>query len=91
MSLIYIPLIVIAVLVALNILMFCLFNSVMKDKKKLENEINRVQDDLEYYINLEKIKKEGVENYNEKSKDLHSGDVHSRNATAADILRSHKN
>lgn len=91
MTVFLVMVVVIVVLLLFLVLAICACLGQRKEKIRLGKEIERMQGDLDYYLGLERIKKEGLEKYNEKSKELHSGDVHGRNSAAATILRNGKN
>lgn len=88
MSLIGVFVILILISLIANIVVINLYNSLKKEKLRLDGEIIKARSDLDFYIEVNKIKKEVLKNNEEEEKKLNSGDNHSRNSAAADILQN---
>lgn len=89
MNLITVLIILILISLVSNVIIIKLYNSLKKEKLKVDSEIIKARSDLDFYIEVNKIKKEVLKN-NEEKKRLNSGDNHSRNSAAADILQNNK-
>lgn len=90
MSLIVVLLILILISLIANVVTINLYNSLKKEKLRVDSEIIKARSDLDYYMEVNKIKKEVLKNNEDEKKKLNSGDNHSRNSAAADILRNNK-
>ncbi len=90
MSVITVLIILILISLVANVVTINLYNSLKKEKLKVDSEIIKVRSDLDFYIEVNKIKKEVLKNNEDEKKRLNSGDNHSRNSAAADILQNNK-
>lgn len=90
MSVITVLIILILISLVANVVTINLYNSLKKEKLKVDSEIIKVRSDLDFYFEVNKIKKEVLKNNEDEKKRLNSGDNHSRNSCAADILRNNK-
>ena len=90
MSVITVFIILILISLIANVVTINLYNSLKKEKLRVDSEIIKARSDLDFYIEVNKIKKEVLKNNEDEKKKLNSGDNHSRNSAAADILRNNK-
>ena len=90
MSVITVLIILILISLIVNVIIINLYNSLKKEKLRVDSEIIKARSDLDYYMEVNKIKKEVLKNNEDEKKKLNSGDNHSRNSAAADILRNNK-
>ena len=90
MSEITVLIILILISLVANVVTINLYNSLKKEKLKVDSEIIKARSDLDFYIEVNKIKKEVLKNNEDEKKRLNSGDNHSRNSAAADILQNNK-
>ena len=90
MSVITVLIILILISLVANVVTINLYNSLKKEKLKVDIEIIKARSDLDFYIEVNKIKKEVLKNNEDEKKRLNSGDNHSRNSAAADILQNNK-
>ena len=90
MNLITVFIILILISLVSNVIIIKLYNSLKKEKLKVDIEIIKARSDLDFYIEVNKIKKEVLKNNDDEKKRLNSGDNHSRNSAAADILQNNK-
>ena len=90
MSVITVLIILILISLIANVVTINLYNSLKKEKLRVDGEIIKARSDLDYYMEVNKIKKEVLKNNEDEKKNLNSGDNHSRNSAAADILRNNK-
>lgn len=90
MSVITVLIILILISLITNVVTINLYNSLKKEKLRVDNEIIKARSDLDYYMEVNKIKKEVLKNNEDEKKRLNSGDNHSRNSAAADILQNNK-
>lgn len=59
-----------------------------KRRIEAEYEATKAKSDLNFYKNVQGVKSEIFKKSKDKTQKLNSGDVHSRNSAAADILRN---
>lgn len=90
MSLIVVLLILILISLLANVVTIFLYKSLKKEKLQADAEVIKARSDLDFYLEVNKIKKEVLKNNEDEKKKLNSGDNHSRNSAAADILRNNK-
>lgn len=90
MSVITVLIILILISLVANVVTINLYNSLKKEKLKVDSEIIKARSDLDFYIEVNKIKKEVLKKNEDEKKRLNSGDNHSRNSAAADILQNNK-
>lgn len=90
MSVIAVLIILILISLIANVVIINLYNSLKKEKLRVDREIIRARSDLDFYLEVNKIKKEVLKNNENEKERLNSGDNHSRNSAAADILRNNK-
>lgn len=90
MSVITVLIILILISLIANVVTINLYNSLKKEKLRVDGEIIKARSDLDYYMEVNKIKKEVLKNNEDEKKKLNSGDNHSRNSAATDILRNNK-
>lgn len=90
MSVITILIILILISLIANVVTINLYNSLKKEKLRVDGEIIKARSDLNYYMDVNKIRKEVLKNNEDEKKRLNSGDNHSRNSAAADILQNNK-
>lgn len=90
MSVITVLIVLILISLVANVVTINLYNSLKKEKLKVDSEIIKARSDLDFYIEVNKIKKEVLKKNEDEKKRLNSGDNHSRNSAAADILQNNK-
>lgn len=90
MSVITVLIILILISLITNVVTINLYNYLKKEKLRVDSEIIKARSDLDFYIEVNKIKKEVLKNNEDEKKRLNSGDNHSRNSAAADILQNNK-
>lgn len=90
MSVITVLIILILISLITNVVTINLYNSLKKEKLRVDSEIIKARSDLDYYMEVNKIKKEVLKNNEDEKKNLNSGDNYSRNSCAAYILRNNK-
>ena len=90
MNVILILIVMLAISLIANVVIINFYGNIKKEKLKMEDEAIRARADLDYYVEINNLKKEVSKEYAESKKKLNSGDNHSRNSCAADILRNNK-
>lgn len=90
MNVILILIVILAISLIANVVIINFYGNIKKEKLKMEDEAIRAKADLDYYVEINNLKKEVSKEYAESKKKLNSGDNHSRNSCAADILRNNK-
>ena len=90
MNVILILIVMLAISLIANVVIINFYGNIKKEKLKMEDEAIRSKADLDYYVEINNLKKEVSKEYAESKKKLNSGDNHSRNSCAADILRNNK-
>lgn len=90
MNVILILIVMLAISLIANVVIINFYGNIKKEKLKMEDEAIRAKADLDYYVEINNLKKEVSKEYAESKKKLNSGDNHSRNSCAADILRNNK-
>lgn len=90
MNVILILIVMLVISLIANVVIINFYGNIKKEKLKMEDEAIRAKADLDYYVEINNLKKEVSKEYAESEKKLNSGDNHSRNSCAADILRNNK-
>lgn len=90
MTVMYVLIGVLFISLSVNAAVISFYKSLKKEKLRVDSEIIKARSDLDYYIRVNQIAKEVAKEYEEKEKKLNTGDIHSRNSAAADILRNIK-
>lgn len=90
MNVILILIVMLAISLIANVVIINFYGNIKKEKLRVDSEIIKARSDLDYYMEVNKIKKEVLKNNEDEKKKLNSGDNHSRNSAAADILQNNK-
>lgn len=86
MTYVMMTIIVIAIITSVIAIKIALYEK--KRRIEAEYEATKAKSDLNFYKNVQGVKSEIYKKSKEKTQKLNSGDVHSRNSSAADILRN---
>lgn len=84
----FIFVVVIFILVIFNLILVNRCSNLSEKNRVMRSQVKEIKSDLDFYIETGKLKKEVFKKHEENEKGLNSGDVHSRNSAAADILRN---
>lgn len=80
--------IVLAISLLINLITIRFYDKVKKEKSDLATKVLQLESDARFYKAVSNLKKEVKKESEEKTQKLNSGDVHSRNSAAADILQN---